>query len=762
MRKLLFCLSLLSCLSCKPQPASNLAAKAAAPPPLPSREELLDRFREERRLLIVYSEGLEGIAQQIKQRQRRAECILLPEAEASRELMQESAVLLLGAGWSNPVVKELIGRLPFSMEEGALQFNGRHIQGGSTVFALSFYPNPLAVALPLGIVTAFDQATIARFYRQREEEGLSFYSWASMGYEVYQDGRRLLMGEFDEKTWKPGKHAEFDFTEARDTTINRAYFDFILHQVPPSADYAQRLMAACETNAAKVLAFCGQTAPAAPIPCHLYNSLEQKGLRLNNTQPSQADFSRGAAHLVANEIFQGQHAGPENALFLRRLLGQPKLEALEWGLALYFTANWQKKGYAFWAERLYRSGNIAPLAEILDNDQLAQESPLVISCLSASLVDFLISHWGRETFLERYAAWQPAPEEIRQLETLWHQCLSPPPRTLPLQGKQPPSPPLPYLKGFNFAHEGYAIYNGYGSEIASQSLRQMKELGVNAVALVPYSYMRDAQAPTPLPLMSRAGSETDEGVVHDAFVARSLGMETVLKPQIWLGGGSWPGDVEMQDEAGWKQFFDYYYRWMRHYALLAEMNDMDMLCIGVEFAKATLQREQDWRALIGKLRGIYSGPVTYSANWGKEFENLRFWDALDYIGLNCYYPLSAEATPTDEELNAAFQRVLHLAERVSRQYGKPLIFTEIGFTSTPTPWITPHQDRDGSPYQGEAQKRCYRIVMENLQNETDWCKGILWWKYPSYPNRGGSGHTGFTPNGKPAEAAVREWFGRLP
>jgi hypothetical protein len=39
---------------------------------------------------------------------------------------------------------------------------------------------------------------------------------------------------------------------------------------------------------------------------------------------------------------------------------------------------------------------------------------------------------------------------------------------------------------------------------------------------------------------------------------------------------------------------------------------------------------------------------------------------------------------------------------------------------------------------------------------------VLWWKYPSYPELGGAGHTGFTPNNKPAEAQLPELFSRLP
>ena len=108
-------------------------------------------------------------------------------------------------------------------------------------------------------------------------------------------------------------------------------------------------------------------------------------------------------------------------------------------------------------------------------------------------------------------------------------------------------------------------------------------------------------------------------------------MSTMLKPQIWVGSNSWPGDIKMKSQEEWDIFFDNYYRWVRHYAMLAEINELDSYCIGVEFAKATLAKEEAWRKLIKKLRGIYSGQLTYAANWGDEFENLTFWDELDFI-----------------------------------------------------------------------------------------------------------------------------------
>jgi hypothetical protein len=539
--------------------------------------------------------------------------------------------------------------------------------------------------------------------------------------------------------------------------LTEGVFRLIPADPAPAPELLQGLAQRLEQTSQEILAFAARPAPGTPLACYVYASAELKGLHERNTELAQADFEGQAVHLVLNEAYTDKPNGLEHTLLLRLLLGKPSTQMLEEGLAVYFTPRWQGRGYAYWAARLYRSGNMMRLAEILDNERFARESRLTRGCLAASFAAFLLEHWGRDMLLERYTSWQPAPNEIAELEQTWHLYLS---RQAPEEAERFAAAPLPYLKGFNFAHEGYAIYNGYGSRLAREALEKQAALGASAVAIVPYSYLRQPRQPAFIPVVMRAGAETDEGVIQDAHAARQLGMAVVLKPQLWLGRGRWPGDVEMENEADWQAFFDYYYRWMRHYALLAEIHQMDLLCVGVEFAKASLQRPDDWRRLIRKLRGIYSGPLTYAANWGEEFENLAFWDELDYIGLNCYYPLSQQDDPSDEELARAFGQVLQLAERVSRRYGKPLVFTEIGFTSTPTPWKEPHRDRDGSPYDGLAQERCYRIVLESLIGQ-DWARGILWWKYPSYLSHGGPGQTGFTPCGKPAEDLLPSYFKQL-
>jgi hypothetical protein len=280
-------------------------------------------------------------------------------------------------------------------------------------------------------------------------------------------------------------------------------------------------------------------------------------------------------------------------------------------------------------------------------------------------------------------------------------------------------------------------------------------MGGNALALVPYTFMRDIHKPESFRFSHDANDENDESIVHSAYEAKKMEMFSILKPQVYVGS-SWPGAIEMLNLNDWEKFFDYYYRWIRHYAFLAEIHGMDALCLGVEFTNATLTHETEWRDIIRKTRGLFRGKLTYAANWGEEFENIGFWDELDFIGLNSYYPLSKKDHPSDGELRAQFDTVKTKIETVYRKFKKPIVFTEIGFRSIDMPWKNPHAEGDNS-FNEEHQERCYRIIFEGLENEP-WCKGILWWKFPSYLEYQGIENSAFTPNNKKAETTVRKWF----
>lgn len=537
----------------------------------------------------------------------------------------------------------------------------------------------------------------------------------------------------------------------KDTLFESTHFTFINQSPDVDLVRLQQMGKTCEQMLVRIEAFAGQIFEDK-IKYILYASGEEKGLISGDTRHAHVDANQPIVHAIVNEKYDNNFLHYENIVVLRKLLGTPKYEALEKGLAIHFTEQWQKKTYQDWTSLLFHSNNMYTLEDLFDNQKFKNGNDLVLEAYAGVLTDFLIEQEGKEKFLENYNRFSPDKAWLSEQEEKWLAYLNQLEKVdLPEKNKT-----LPYLEGFNFAHEGYQIFNGYISKMAIQSLIQLHTLGADAIAIVPYSYMRKADQPSVIPVVERAGTENDESVIHSAYMAKKMGMTTVLKPQIWLGR-SWPGDVNMKSDAEWESFFQYYHDWIIHYAMLAEIHDIDLFCIGVEFVQATLQNEDQWRKLIRQIRGVYSGPIVYAANWGDEFEQLRFWDDLDYIGVNCYYPLSKKANPSEEELKKGFEQALYKIRKVQAKFNKPVLFTEIGFRSVAETWTEPHAAAKGRAIDKAGQKLCYEVVFEALENEP-WCHGILWWKWPTNTAHQWKKGDGFTPYGKEAEAVVDRFF----
>ena len=143
---------------------------------------------------------------------------------------------------------------------------------------------------------------------------------------------------------------------------------------------------------------------------------------------------------------------------------------------------------------------------------------------------------------------------------------------------------------------------------------------------------------------------------------------------------------------------------------------------------------------------MYPGPLVYAANAGEEFENLRFWDALDYIGLDNYNSLP-------DDLNAS--AIVDKIEAVHRRYQRPVIFTEVGFSSLEAPHRQPW-DETPRRLSTEEQARCYEAVFQAFYRKP-WFQGMYWWKVGSN-GYGGSQDGTHTPWGKPAMDVVSRWY----
>ena len=731
---------------------------------VPNRNDLNRALRERLAITFVYGSGpladkYRQLLQPLSLRTRSGEIVktIVQDTELDLATHRDEILFLIGTPAHNQILRNLLPDLPWEMSEGNFDFFGENYADPSAVFKVYTYPHPHNPQLPLFLLTGNQEAAIYDWLREAfaENPGRSF--WRSWGYEVYLQNKLRVFGHFDSDTWRADPEYHYDFRRAGDTLVSSSHFNFIIEGNQISREYVEGLAHACEAMVEKIASFLEMDTDGFTLNYHLYDDIEQKGVKHANNQPAHAAPDGKQLYVVVNEDFKGQYLHLENNLLLRKLMGQPKFTALEKGLAIFFTEHWQEQGYSYWAKRLLDSGNLPPLVQLMNNRFFEETSYLVNEAAAGSFIAFLVESWGKERFLEMYTNWAPAAAELNLLDAEWRKYLEGQPDVAKSRSR---SSVIEFYKGFNFAHEGYQIYNGFGSRLAAESIDRMGGIGVNSLAIVPYSYMRNPNRAVRIPLVQRAGTENDPAVLYAHYAAHRAGMQTMLKPQIWLGGGSWPGDVAMQSEEDWEKFFEYYYDWILHYALLAEIHQFDIFCVGVEFAKATRQRPEQWRELVQKMRKLYSGKLTYAANWGDEFEHFSFWEEFDYIGLDCYYPLSEEQRPSKKELTKNFEEVLEKAEEISLRFQKPVIFTEIGFRSVTGTWVNPHEDARNRPFDEEAQDLCYEVVLEAIQNK-EWLRGIFWWKWPSYLDHTGKNNRGFTPNGKMAERTIEKWFHKM-
>jgi hypothetical protein len=224
-----------------------------------------------------------------------------------------------------------------------------------------------------------------------------------------------------------------------------------------------------------------------------------------------------------------------------------------------------------------------------------------------------------------------------------------------------------------------------------------------------------------------------------------------LKPQLWARG--FTGDIAFDDTADFERWFEHYRRWVLHYARLAELHRVDLLVIGTELGGVS-GREAAWRGLIADVRRVYSGLLTYAANWDGEFEALPFWDALDTLGLNMYFPLAA-ANETPQHDSPRVQELVKKIGALARRHNKKVLFTEVGYPSTAKAAVEPWTE-DGGSLSVELQSQCYETVFEAFSPQP-WFAGLYWWKWPSHGR--GSPHEGnYSPLGKPALDVVERWY----
>ncbi len=298
---------------------------------------------------------------------------------------------------------------------------------------------------------------------------------------------------------------------------------------------------------------------------------------------------------------------------------------------------------------------------------------------------------------------------------------------------------------------------------AQDPMPDLISVGVDWVAVIPYGFTRRGEAQM---IFSEEDGyqwwgEKPNGVRETIRLAKTCRLNTMLKPQVWIPR-SWPGDLDFETDADWERWEEGYRKYILLYARMAEEWQVPLFCIGTEFKIAAVRREAFWRDLIREVRSVYSGKLTYAANWD-EYPTLPFWDQLDYIGIDAYFPLSESETPSVEELLKSWRPVKRQIQRFSEKIDKPVIFTEYGYLSVSgcagKTWVL-EKNRDPLVVNEQAQANAIQALYQTFWDEPWWAGGFIWKWYPTEPRRPGRREKDYTPQGKMAQEIMQEWFRR--
>ena len=312
------------------------------------------------------------------------------------------------------------------------------------------------------------------------------------------------------------------------------------------------------------------------------------------------------------------------------------------------------------------------------------------------------------------------------------------------------------IKGINL--------EGPRNPFALHELGPIDSLGFNWVSLVPYAFSIPGETFVRWQAERKYyyWGESLTGIAHCIEMAHSKGMKVMVKPHLWVKNQGWPGDFDLKDSGAWAVWEKDYRDYVLAFAKLSDSLSVELFCIGTEVRQSVKQRPEFWRSLVHDVRQVYSGQLTYAANWDN-YHNVTFWEDLDYIGVDGYFPLSDKPKPNKEQLLRAWRPIKKDLAKFSQTYNRPLLFTEYGYRSmiysAGEHWNMKESELTTDMW---AQRTAYDAFYETFNTESWYAGGFLWkWSVP-HQRSGGVNNSRFTPQNKPTEEVIYRWNkGRL-
>ena len=294
-------------------------------------------------------------------------------------------------------------------------------------------------------------------------------------------------------------------------------------------------------------------------------------------------------------------------------------------------------------------------------------------------------------------------------------------------------------------------------EINDKAIFSTTKVNANWVALMPFAFMKSTTDTSIIYNSKRQWiGERKEGITKTAAAFHTKKIEVMLKPQIWIPNG-FTGHIKMKSELEWLKLEKNYETFIIDYAKLAQTTNCEMFCIGTELNYFVTGRPVFWSKLITKIRKIYFGKITYAENWDT-YQNVPFLKDLDYIGIDAYFPLSEEKTPSIKSLAAAWKPIKKEIKLLSEKLNKKVLFTEFGYQSKDFTAKSPWEHDNNMALNLKAQENSLAVILVAFWKEKWFEGGFLWKWYDNHDDAGGINNTDYTIQNKPVEKIVKKFY----
>lgn len=293
--------------------------------------------------------------------------------------------------------------------------------------------------------------------------------------------------------------------------------------------------------------------------------------------------------------------------------------------------------------------------------------------------------------------------------------------------------------------------------IDEKALQSIIDVNAGSIALMPYAFCNPENPVIRYNHKGQWWGENDDGVISCIQMAHKKKLSVMLKPHLWIAHGMYTGAFVLQGENKWKLWEHSYLDYMLHFAKIADSMKAEIFCIGTELGASIKARPQFWNSFIDTLKKTYHGKLTYAANWD-DYKNFPFWQKLDYIGVDAYFPLSDNKTPSIIALNKGWKKYVDELQKANIKHNLPVLFTEYGYRNVDYTGTEPWKENDGDQ-NNQGQANALEAFYESFAGKK-WFAGGYVWKWYVDEWHQGRNKIDFAPQGKPAEKVIKKWYSK--